>query len=144
MESELTDELRKLLLIILITCLTTLMIITLCFRCILTLRKRLTLCSMIFYWINCNFIESEACLMSGFKSYLSGRKQYVHVNGVKSDTLNITHSVPQGSNLGPLLFLVQINDLPLCSDYFNYTMFADDCTLSVKFPRMLSQIFILF
>ena len=70
-----------------------------------------------------------------FKSYLSGRKQYVYVNGVKSDTLNITHSVPQGCNLAPLLFLVQINDLPLCSDYFNYTMFADDCTLPVKFPR---------
>ena len=50
---------------------------------------------------------------------MSNRKQYVHLNGEKSNTLNITHSVPQGSNLGPLFF-IYINHLPLCTDYFDF------------------------
>ena len=62
-------------------------------------------------------------------SFLGDRRQMVRVGNVFSrvETLNI--GVPQGSILGPLLFLVFINDLPTISNHFTPTMFADDCTL---------------
>ena len=62
-------------------------------------------------------------------SYLSGRSQFVEYNGSKSEELPIDTGVPQGSVLGPLLFLIYINGLPHVSNVFKMVMYADDTTL---------------
>ena len=49
-----------------------------------------------------------------FESYLSGRKQYVEIDGKRSSLADILYGVPQGSILGPLLFLVYVNNMKLC------------------------------
>ena len=73
----------------------------------------------------------EGHALKWFSSYLSGRSQKVCVNGNLSDPQNITAGVPQGSVLGPLLFIIYINDLPQYShDKTQVDMFADDTTLS--------------
>ena len=67
--------------------------------------------------------------LSRFRSYLSNRKQFCRVNGVDSDIGEIEVGVPQGSCLGPLLFLIYINDLPEAVQGSSVTMYADDTSL---------------
>ena len=66
---------------------------------------------------------------SWFKSYLSNRKQFVSLNGVDSAIKTISCGVPQGSVLGPLLFLIYINDLPNISSKLKFYLFADDTNI---------------
>ena len=62
-------------------------------------------------------------------SYLKNRKQFVQFKSYKSDMKAICKGVPQGSTLGPLLFLICINDFPNASKVFNFLLYADDTTL---------------
>ena len=68
-------------------------------------------------------------MLKWFESYLKGRKQYVFYNGATSDIMEITCGVPQGSVLGPLLFLLYINDLPNISEKLHFFLFADDTNI---------------
>ena len=64
-----------------------------------------------------------------FTSYLSERKQYTVIEKNRSHTSKISCGVPQGSVLGPLLFLLFINDLPNCCPSGKIRIFADDTTV---------------
>ncbi len=66
-----------------------------------------------------------------FKSYLSNRKQYVHVNDVDSPLRNITCGVPQGSVLQPLVFLIYMNDIGEIAKHAKICLFADDTNVSI-------------
>ena len=65
------------------------------------------------------------------ESYLSNRSQYVKLNNTKSALIDILFGVPQGSILGPLLFLIFINDLPEATKLY-VKLFADDTFLCAQ------------
>ncbi len=64
-----------------------------------------------------------------FRDYLSNRKQYVYYNNTASTLRAITCGVPQGSILGPLLFVLYMNDVMNCSKLLHFILFADDTNL---------------
>ena len=73
--------------------------------------------------------------LSWFKSYLNSRMQSVKLKNIMSNENLITCGVPQGSILRSVLFIIFINDFPNCSNFFAFTLFADDSTLSCKIPK---------
>ena len=80
----------------------------------------------------CRSLGITGRLLEWLKDYLSERKQRVNVDGTFSDWNGILAGVPQGSVLGPLLFLIFINDLP--NEMSNHVkLFADDTTLFLEF-----------
>ena len=67
-----------------------------------------------------------------FRSYLSNRSQFVAINGTQSSHKPIIYGVPQGSILGPLLFVIYINDLPGISDLAKFILYADDANIIIS------------
>ena len=78
-----------------------------------------------------------------FKSYLANRQQFVHIHTSKSNTETVTCGVPQGSILGPLLFILYINDLSNVSDVLFPILFADDTSVYIEAEKESSVISIL-
>jgi len=80
--------------------------------------------------------------LTWFKNYLSNRKQFTVLADAKSDILNITCGVPQGSILGPLLFLIYVNDIQDCASEAKLKLFADDTNLFIfgkSFPEISTK-----
>jgi retron-type reverse transcriptase len=78
-----------------------------------------------------------------FKSYFSNRFQFVQYNGVCSQKMTIQCGVPQGSILGPLLFLFYINDICNVSTIFHMILFADDTNIfhsNQNLPDLINQV----
>ena len=69
------------------------------------------------------------------ESYISDRKQYVDLDGTKSDMLTVKTGIPQGSILGPLLFIIYINDIANSSKIFSFIIYADDTTIYPCIPK---------
>ncbi len=68
-------------------------------------------------------------LWSWFRDYLKGRSHYVAFDNVQSVALPVISGVPQGSILGPLLFIIYVNDIPGCINHSHCFLFADDAKL---------------
>ena len=79
-------------------------------------------------------------VLDWFKNYLSNRKQYVSYNSCDSDLKDIICGVPQGSILGPLLFILYVNDITNSSNVLDFILFADDTTIDYSHKDIESQI----
>ena len=71
----------------------------------------------------------EPSALQLLKSYLTNREQFVKIDDIKSNVLPINTGVPQGSILGPLLFIIYINDFSQASNVFKFITYADDTSL---------------
>ena len=79
-------------------------------------------------------------VLDWFKSYLENRKQFVQYQSCDSEYKNIKCGVPQRSILGPLLFILYVNDITTTTSLLEIILFADDTTLLYLHPDISSKI----
>jgi hypothetical protein len=103
------------------------------------LTKAFDTCSIEILLYKLNFYGFRGVANTWFESYLRGRYQYTTIRGEHSSLKEISCGVPQGSILGPLLFILLINDLPNASLFFKL-LYADDTTL-IKSGSDLFQLY---
>ena len=78
-------------------------------------------------------IRGKVC--KWFESFLTNKTHYAEIYGIRSDSYTPDLGVPQGSVLGPILFIIYINDLPSSSSLFSFSVLADDTSLLLKSYR---------
>ena len=90
----------------------------------------------------CKHYGIRGLALKWLKSYLENRMQYTLANGVKSSKKAVEYGVPQGSVLGPLLFLIYVNDIAQSTDSHKLRLFADDSNVFVtaKNPATLKSL----
>jgi hypothetical protein len=98
-----------------------------CIALFLDLKKAFDVCSHEILFKKIKKFGINGLTLKWFESYLNDRTQVVDIDGVISEPRYINISVLQGSILGPILFLMYINDLPLSTDLKSF-LFADDTT----------------
>ena len=69
------------------------------------------------------------CILNWLRSNLTNRTQYIEIDGIKSNSRPLLTGVPQGSILGPLLFIIYMNDINKVSSKFDFILYADDTTM---------------
>ncbi len=74
------------------------------------------------------------------ESYQTYRKQFIEIDSIKSDILTINTGVPEGSILGPSLFIIYINNISKASKLFKFIIYTDDTTLSITMEIVISEI----
>ena len=85
-----------------------------------------------------NFYDIRGISLDWLNIYLDHRQQYVMVNGHVSSNNTVVCGVPRDSVLGPLLFLLYINDLFLSSNYLSFILFADDTNIFLRHKDLAS------
>jgi len=83
---------------------------------------------------------TRGTVLSWVKKYLTNRKQFIVFADAKSNISDITCGVSQGSILGPLLFLIYVNDIQNCAPETKLKLFADDTNLFVFGKSFLRQV----
>ena len=73
--------------------------------------------------------DADKTSLAWFNNYLSNRHHFVEIENVKSNLVTLDLGVLQGSILGPLLFIIYVNDIYHSSDFFNFILYADDTSL---------------